>query len=75
MRCVRLLGLVFLTLADHCRCSELDVPLRIALLWWQDVLQTDIVEEHAWEAPETSPAVLLVDARGVPPRWVASLAV
>ena len=28
----------------------------------------DIVEEHPWEAPDSKPAVLLVDARGVPAR-------
>lgn len=47
--------------------------LRIALQWWLDVLEMDIVEERSWHAPELPPARLFVDARSTPPRCSAIL--
>ncbi len=57
----------------HGGCSELDEELWIARKWWQAVLTMDIVEEHGWETPSSKPAILFVDARGVPPRCAAVL--
>ena len=52
------------------RRSSVSEPLRVALGWWLEVLQLDIAEAYAWNAPESKPAYLWVDARGVPPRHV-----
>ena len=52
-----------------CRCSAVDKELLVALEWWLYVLSLDIVERHAWNEPESAPAHLWVDARGVPPRF------
>jgi len=50
------------------RCSAVEKELLVALEWWLYVLSLDIVERHAWNEPESAPAHLWVDARGVPPR-------
>ena len=51
-------------------CATVQSPLEVALIWWLDVLKSEIVEEYSWSAPDTPPAYLWVDARGVPPRCV-----
>ena len=38
--------------------------LRVALLWWCNVIELDIVEERFWEYPEAPVAHLFVDASG-----------
>ena len=37
-------------------------------------MQLEIAENHEWNAPESPPAYLWVDARGVPPRYAGLLA-
>ena len=58
----------------HSGAKELNEPLREALMWWKMVLQGGVVERHVWSAPTDKPALLLVDARGVPPRWDVAVA-
>ena len=51
----------------HERGGSIDEHLRSALEWWIHILDMDIVEEHAWNAPDTPLAHLFVDARGPHP--------
>ena len=53
--------------------TTLNEELRIALLWWMNVLQQPIAENYPWAQDTRAPAVVLVDARGVPPRCAAVL--
>ena len=50
-----------------------DEPLWIALNWWLRVLKQGVVEEYPWQLKADKPAHLYVDARGVPPRYAASV--
>ena len=51
----------------------IDEALRIALDWWLMVLRKGVAEEYPWKMKADRPVHLYVDARGVPPRCVASL--
>ena len=56
-----------------CRGGRLSDEITTALKWWLAVLQLNISEEYPWEEPSSPPALLFVDARGVPPRCAAVL--
>ena len=47
--------------------------LRVALCWWLKILEQPIAENYPWAHEALAPAVVLVDARGVPPRCAAVL--
>ena len=47
--------------------------LRVALRWWLKVLEQPIAEDYPWAREALAPAVVLVDALGVPPRCAAVL--
>ena len=55
----------------HSSECMLDEPLRVALGWWLEVLKKGVAEEYPWQLEADRPAHLYVDARGVPPRFVA----
>ena len=57
----------------YCRGGRLCDEMTTALKWWLAVLQLNISEEYPWEEPSSPPALLFVDARGVPPRCAAVL--
>ena len=47
--------------------------LEIALRWWLEVLQLQLVQTCPWAPPTSTPIQLFADARGSPPRLAAVL--
>ena len=58
-------------LAPRARSSELDAELRLALQWWLEVLEGDMVEVRPWRKQRKRPIHMFSDARGEPPRVAA----
>ena len=55
------------------RDGKVDVHLKRALMWWQEVLRLGVCELRAWEEPEADLLQLFCDARGNPPHLGAVL--
>ena len=53
--------------------SEIDKPLRHALIWWECILSRQICEVKAWHKNVEAPVHVFCDARGSPPHLAAVL--
>ena len=58
---------------QHGSCPRIKGPLRIALTWWLEILESGVHEVAAWEAQLMDAAHLFADARSTPPRVAAVL--
>ena len=50
---------------------KIDDELRLALLWWIEVLEAGIKETKIWRMPDQQPVRIYADARSTPPRIAA----
>ena len=66
-----LLSNVAMLRAFRARSSELNAELRLALQWWLEVLEGDMVEVRPWRKQRKRPTHMFSDARGEPPRVAA----
>ena len=60
-------------LSSLARTGNIGPELKIALKWWEAVLNRDVVETHYWKADERALTHLFVDARSTPARCAAVL--
>jgi len=55
------------------RTGKVDAELRAVLVWWANILSSNMVELRRWNVPDTEPVHLFCDAAGAPARVAAVL--